>query len=906
MLAMLPSASRLHALRSLTEEEIANAETLIETILRQSQEIADLEGKKELAARIRLYAKIADWLKELPDEVKEIAVCPVCNVNLDGKQDNITHRPIAEHICESLREDKSHLQHAILQWAKQATNRLSGELSQTLSLESKRDLPDHPADLISKAFSEELFEASAFKKTLAPLQATVVRLCEQHLPRTEFEEPSSTIVPESVSSVSSELGNAIARVKRAIAFAYWRRTNEDLCRESFLKIIGKDSDISDTCNLGDANLKNLSLVVQLKALQQLVADSEPLMTALSRVRNMTERHVDRRKLQEQMKRYNLAAIAVGQLFQLEQLVEDQVGSLMQALSEHSRRWRRDLYKSAYTDAPEIAEADVGSDGSLKVVAMTGGTTAPAQHVCNASGLRATLLALLLAFWKHLASTQGALSVLLLDELQELFDPHNRARVARTIPEVAKEGAQVLLTTNDHDFGKMVCGSAHRVVTADRTVHWHVLPAKAGLRLTLCEFREAIERKRDAFDTKENDHDVAREYLNELRIYLDAQLLNLFDVSDPAMPSRPTLADLLNAIRRRVNQGIEPFTGQAFRKLTNEPALQDKSEFLRLMNDSHHCRAHLITYNDVAGVANECRGALDLAHAVAEEYERWLRRDPAEQDVIEPASLPSGRDLSFSVPLVLATAAAGRDLPMYDVVEAEEPLICDWLDNHAIYVNNTSNLGFAGSKNCRLLVDLNGDLPENHSIVVALYDNRIYVRRLLHMYQDENLVGLTAETSNPVRRPRTLLVSKRHVTLMQVVGIIFSNDPVYPKPKDEATIDDAHAGLQQVEIALKVRGESALPLALPGQTILAGAKMRANELALNEGEPVVIATNEGTVFKRVGKLISGTRHVRQFESIGGLGESIIVRVEEYDKDAFRKLPILEDVRRIIGVLYNPNE
>jgi hypothetical protein len=244
--------------------------------------------------------------------------------------------------------------------------------------------------------------------------------------------------------------------------------------------------------------------------------------------------------------------------------------------------------------------------------------------------------------------------------------------------------------------------------------------------------------------------------------------------------------------------------------------------------------------------------------------------------------------------------------MYEISEDDSPFTCDWLDNHAVYVNNTSNLGFAGSKNCRLLVDVNGNFPEDHSFVVAIYNGRMYVRRLLHIQQNPDLVGLAAESPNPLRRPVTLLVPKDQVTLMQVVGVVFSDAAIFPKPKDEATICDGQNGLEHAEVAFKVRGESALPLVLPGQTILAGAKIRPNEVRSHEGEPMVIATSEGTAFKRVGDLISGARHVRRFESIGGLGESLVLRMEECDNDAFGRVPLLEDARKIIGVLYNPNE
>jgi len=142
-------------------------------------------------------------------------------------------------------------------------------------------------------------------------------------------------------------------------------------------------------------------------------------------------------------------------------------------------------------------------------------------------------------------------------------------------------------------------------------------------------------------------------------------------------------------------------------------------------------------------------------------------------------------------------------------------------------------------------------------------------------------------------------------LLRVVGIVFENEPVYPRPENEAQFVHQCAALRRVEVAFKVRGESALPLVLEGQTILAGPKICPDELGSNEGELVAIATTAGTAFKRVGKAVAGAAHVRQFESIGGLGESLVLRTEEREDDPFHNVPLLDDIRKIVGVLYDPN-
>jgi hypothetical protein len=69
----------------------------------------------------------------------------------------------------------------------------------------------------------------------------------------------------------------------------------------------------------------------------------------------------------------------------------------------------------------------------------------------------------------------------------------------------------------------------------------------------------------------------------------------------------------------------------------------------------------------------------------------------------------------------------------------------------------------------------------------------------------------------------------------------------------------------------------------------------------KGCPVALATTEGDAFKRIGEVVAGMPHVRQFDPVGGLGTSMLVRTEDVE-DSLRKLPLLLSVRRVLGVLY----
>ncbi len=75
-----------------------------------------------------------------------------------------------------------------------------------------------------------------------------------------------------------------------------------------------------------------------------------------------------------------------------------------------------------------------------------------------------------------------------------------------------------------------------------------------------------------------------------------------------------------------------------------------------------------------------------------------------------------------------------------------------------------------------------------------------------------------------------------------------------------------------------------------------------DLVRTEGQLVAVSTTEGHAFKRVGRSVPGARHLVQFEPIGGLGESMVARVEVVEDDPYDDVPIVTDARAVLGVLY----
>jgi hypothetical protein len=119
-------------------------------------------------------------------------------------------------------------------------------------------------------------------------------------------------------------------------------------------------------------------------------------------------------------------------------------------------------------------------------------------------------------------------------------------------------------------------------------------------------------------------------------------------------------------------------------------------------------------------------------------------------------------------------------------------------------------------------------------------------------------------------------------------------------QDEAIPVDVSAVLKRIEIAFRVADDSAVPLALEEQVVLGGSRIELDELGRYKDTLVALALDDGSsIFKRVGAALPGEfDHLRQFESIGGLGSSQVLSVGKPHK-GFRNVT---NVRAIIGVLY----
>jgi hypothetical protein len=543
-------------------------------------------------------------------------------------------------------------------------------------------------------------------------------------------------------------------------------------------------------------------------------------------------------------------------------------------------------------------------GELATV-RAGGIAAPAQHVTNASALRASLVAFFLAFWEHVLKEQGGLTTLILDDPQELLDDENRERLAEALVSLIAANAQLVVTSYDPRF----CGRVARLPITGGIDHFEVHPAtrqQPVLRTT--EPLPVIERRKALFEADHNAEEPAREFAEACRVFFEAKLGDMFD--DPAhlawalIHPHPTLADFVQRLRPLVKSGPQGmFGGHVFRRFVDHPALADNSAMTMLMNKSHHGRRHEIRAADVAKCGGDLSEVLEIVEQMSEECYRWRRRDAAPGTTPEaaPAALAPMESVALNVLVCPDLAAFTDHAPSGETQENPERLDPHILDNAVAFYLRRDNFGFAAPAGTLALVECVPGPAADRRLVIARHGNYVHARRFLRG-SNTSLIGLTADVPDPrTRTPKTLFLAENEVAIHQVVGILFGYAANIPPGRDEAVLVDATAILERVELAFRVIDESAVPLALEKQVVLGGARIDLAELGQQEGALAALTLEDGSsILKRIGAALPGDlAHLRQFESVGGLGSSQVLGIGK-SVPGFGKVVA---ARLILGVLYH---
>jgi len=891
----LTSGRRLGRLRQLTSEELSAAEDEIQSILSEANTLDALAKNPSEAARTRLYARVATWIADHPDPNRKDDDCVVCGGNLSHSVDPVTARPVQEHMHEAA-GNATLLSQTLFRWAESAVGNLMRNLPETLRTESATDLPNHPCDLLRSAIVDELFAFDPFKGVLSELSGqTGAAFDAATKDRAPLAEPIEIVLPKECVALTK----ALKRLDCAIRFARWRQENDILARGILASVLGQ------VPKEGEQGEKR-TLIGKLLDLNETVKAAQPVSDALVQCGRLKDYLKSRRAAEKRLGDYAIAIQALSNLASLGNLADEQVNQLRDTLRKDAAEWRSRIYLGSYPDtAHELVDTAMGRKGELNLFVETGGVSAPAQHVTNASALRASLVAFFLAFWTHVLRERGGLTTLILDDPQELLDDENKERLASTLAQLNAANAQLIVSSYDARF----CSRVSRLPVVGGVEHLEVHPAtrqQPVVRTTppLPEIQDRLVK----FQVDRNAEEPARNFADGCRVFFEAKLGDMFD--DPAHAAwsianpDPTLATFIQRLRPLVKaapQGM--FSANIFTRFVDHPSLTDLSPVIVLMNKAHHGRRQEIRAADVAQCADDLSTLLEIVEKMSEECYRWKRRDNAkDQPKIEmPVALVPMARPALNIMICPDLAAFTQNAPSSDSQDSLEQLDPKILDNKVVYYLRRHNFGFAAPSGSLSIVEAIPGPSLDRQLVVARQGDDVYARRLVRAAKGE-VIGLTADIPDPrSRTPKTIFFHESAVAIHQVVGIIFDHSVVVGHGKDEATQIDASNELKRIEIAFRVVDDSAVPLALENQVVLGGSRIELDQIGQHKDALVALALDDGSsIFKRVGTALPGDlAHLRQFESIGGLGSSQILSIGK-QHHGFRTVT---NVRIIIGVLYN---
>ncbi|OEC93385.1 AAA family ATPase [Rhizobium sp. YK2] len=889
----LPAIAKLSGLKMEDGDEKTICGLLGEVQV-QAMILSQLALDPNRARRAQLYAKVSAWMHQ--HSLENGTECPICTRSLDGIQDPVTGNLIRKDLEEAAK-DRETIARTIVEWSSYWIGRLLQELPDGIKREVGADLPTAPIDLLRTGLIDELFATEVFAGALRTLKMDAAQLFDERAAAMPvFKEPETPTLPEGLSDAGA-LQQMLGRIVRASAFAEWRVSSAADIRKIWTIVLKGESEGVDAERAVGSRLATLLSIVEGVA---------PLNRAIGHVERMERARAEYVNGLDRIEACRKAVKALALITPLGALAHTQVDGLRSRLHSRSEYWRKEMFRNATDFAPDLTGTAMDARGVLELRVGRQGVEAPAQHISNASSLRAALLGFFLAFREHVLRTRGGLQTLVLDDPQELLDNDNRERLARGLSKLADTQAQLLVTTHDRKFARSLVAENR---PGDSVEHLSVHPVnrvrpKLGISLAV----EEVDRKKDEFVNNPDDAVKAQDYASALRVFLEVRLGDLFDeTTHPTYTSATqalTLSPLIDRLRGLIstNQG-ELFRNPILKRFVDHPGLASNAEARRILNASHHQKPS-ITYGDVKAVAAhfaELRTAIEDVHEQFRLY-RWrepLTHTGATNNIVPLKAMSAP---GFAVPIFPDIAAFVGNAPEGGSQDVpDDQVIGNWFQNKALYYVRGETLGFAIPSGSVAIVDVDPYPGSDQNLVIARPRGQVLARRLVKSTGSIG-VSLAAQMPDPrVRRP-TLTFDESQIRLHRIVGAIFSDMPPPPGGNEAIQIEEVPE-LGEVAVAYRVKEESAIPLALPGQIILGGAELSAQDLDLWEGRLVAVALDDGAnVFKRVGARLPGKwSHLRQLETIGGLGSSLVVATAYLE--ATHGVPTIISARKVIGVLYS---
>jgi len=904
----LPSIQLSSKLGDVTAEDMTAAEDLLVKIEAEARTLVAHLADAGRADRMRLYGLVAKW-HEAAHPGRPFTDCPVCERDLNEAgaipMDALLDRSVAAALNQARTADAAILKTAA-EWERDTKQSLRGRLPATLRPFVEQSVPDDLAALYEAALSKEVFgmpEFPAMLKKMAPGIATLCRAAWKDAPQ---RAPLPGVDIPSMIPDNENLRAAMTNIRRAIQLARYRAEHSEFAKTAMTGVLRTDE---PETNLA-ANLRSINgQLMVLKAYRDAATVFASLRRQLTQIKETCEKWA---KLKVRIERLARAAKAVEPFVRFPALVHDQVAGLIAALDSQASAWATRMYRAQFLEAPAYAGLDPAKSDGLGLRASQGKHLVEAHHVMNASALRAYLAAFVVALWQQVWNRTGGLTILLMDDPQDLFDPSNVANLASTVPYLVAAQLNPLIVSNDFGFIPAI----EAFVTAYNTggaryrfETWEFSAVSTSkCTATLAPVADEARKRCEHWQkTDVNDVSLARAFVHPVRVRIETKLWDLL-ASDPSVLFDPTLNDLLGRIAAARKRGERPFNEEPFQRLLDLPLLRAGALFRDVINKAHHGLADQISPAEADVVRQGYEDVFSAIDACWLAYARFMGRLPAEQAIADAQKGEPNLTIVIlpKKPIAVVGRLAAREVggALTSVDDATETFDLTTLGDVSLFALRAPTLGLVAFPGQTLIVSATAEV-KNGDFAVVQTPGKTYARRIGIDNTDLARVALETMPSTNPRAPPTHFVQRSSATLHKVVGVLF-DETTTAKSQDEAVALSASPMLAQVVAAARVAGDSAFPVALDGGYVLLG---RPPDLSLLHGRILAVvtkadpaSTDHFAYLKRLGKAMPEAPSVFYLENVGQSGEGEFVQFPVAGGTAVRGVPIVLQHWKVLGSIF----
>ena len=905
----LPSIAISKRLGAISGEDSDAAATLVEEMVARANQVSGRLRNKQEAARWQLYARVAAWHREHHSDA-DVENCPVCGADLDEvPSDALLDKGVKEalQLCGEADADAAK---GAEEWERDAAREFLERLPESLRAFANKAPTTELLPIYRKAFVEELLAERSFSGVLHPMKknaAAVWELAISEYPLASAPEFELSTWPDEISKRT--LVKRAANIERVIRLAKHRSVNTDAIKGMVKRYIGEvAAPESAQPEAADAGMgaKSLPLRHQIEALRLSVTNAAPILSLLRQLDELETARKDFTVLNDRLARLKQAADALEDFTAFENLVFQQVSGLISALDQGTRHWLQKIYSPHYNGGPAYSGFNAAEEKGLGLRADLGGMQVPAYKIMNASQLRACVWAFVFSLWERVRSRIGGIGCILLDDPQNHFDPINAENLGAAIPEMSAHHMRPIITSNDYRFLAGIRDKLPNRSTGSPSWRALVMNPISSSRLTagVSPHVEEIYEHRKDWRADNNNEDKARRFVSTVRVYVENRLWDLL-ATDAIVLHKPSLADVISALRAARTNGEHPFEEPPFAALLSHAALANGAPFHQIINKAHH-RPQDVTPHE-AGEVDKAFNEIDqLLRSCSASYARFMGRLTREDRDLFLADLPQVPDPAHwpedKLHLV-GNVSARSSADIFASGETAETVDLTEFGEIAFYGVRSPGLSPLALQGQVVVVSLEMEAQDGDP-VVALCGNKIYLRRLLADRHDRSRLSLACDQTGAERVPPSLLLPRARTRLLPIIGVLYEQERF--TGNEEAIAIQGTRLLERELVAAQVMDDSAYPVIRNGDFVLmeAVANLDEEEIDRLEDRIVVALAGNGSDSFAYLKRLGGqtTTDIRILENVGWKGSALTVASGE--RAASSGIPPLQMLWRVHGTLRRP--